>query len=125
MFVLNIFEHLNKKGNEQCKTDKNLFKISFQRINLNNISGPDYIVNTFVCIRVSLVRYLSNSDFPLSLPLLAWADTETDQPVLPVKSSLGSIMVVPDSIRDKVGPLPDVSSMNKGKQTDFLLLYLY
>ena len=23
-------------------------------------------------------------------------------------------MVVPDSIRDKVGPLPDVSSMNKG-----------
>merc|ERR1712241_1457165 len=24
-----------------------------------------------------------------------------------------SIMVVPDSIRDKVGPLPDVSSMNK------------
>ena len=25
------------------------------------------------------------------------------------------IMVVPDSIKDKVGPLPDISSMNKGK----------
>merc|ERR1712062_960323 len=32
--------------------------------------------------------------------------------VFPVKTE-SSIMVVPDSIRDKVGPLPDVSSMNK------------
>ena len=32
-----------------------------------------------------------------------------------VVPSITSIMVVPESIRDKVGPLPDVSSMNKGK----------
>merc|ERR1712062_192732 len=30
-----------------------------------------------------------------------------------VVPSITSIMVVPESIRDKVGPLPDVSSMNK------------
>merc|ERR1712018_283959 len=30
-----------------------------------------------------------------------------------VVPSITSIMVVPDCIRDKVGPLPDVSSMNK------------
>merc|ERR1711944_30832 len=30
-----------------------------------------------------------------------------------VPGNISDIMVVPDSIRDKVGPLPDVSSMNK------------
>ena len=29
-------------------------------------------------------------------------------------------MVVPDSIRDKVGPMPDVSSMSKGKYSRIL-----
>ena len=78
----------------------------------------------FVWICVSLVRYLSNSDFPLIMPPpgLAWPETETDQSVFPVSAGRRrSIMVVPDSIRDKVGPLPDVSSMNKGKQTDGFL----